>query len=124
MAMKIYTGSTRSTGVTTQGEIRYCEQCPNDSGALGRTIAEQWVESADKLPPSKAVSVLYLAYSPDQPSGTVRYGHYNRRRRQFIEQGSGDATPKDRVVAWLPVPSVPAAIYQKAGPKGLPDPLR
>ena len=57
--------------------------------------------------------ILYLEYPSAEPSGTVHCGFYDRRRCQFIEQGSAEAIPKDRVVAWMPIPHVPLEIYEE-----------
>lgn len=84
-----------------------------------RIISSQWVKTRSGLP-SKATAILYLEYSFEPPSSIVRYGHYDWQRRQFIEQGSGEETPKDLVIAWMSVPELPAEIREEHRPAELP----
>jgi len=119
MAMMIFAGGCRSTTATGKVKDRYCNACPNDTGCelkprareLARIIAGQWLKTRDGLPP-QATPILYRAYSAEDPSGTIHCGQYDRRRRLFIEQGSGAPTPQDLVIAWMPIPKVPAELYQ------------
>ena len=79
---------------------------------LARIISSQWVKTHDRPPPQAAL-ILYLEYPSAEPSGTVHCGSYDGRRRKFIEQESGEATPKNLVIAWMPIPKVPTEIYDE-----------
>ena len=120
MAIRILAGGCRSTTDTGKVEERYCNECPEQGACdleprareLARILASQWVKTCDILPP-KAAGVLYLEYPSAESSGTVHYGYYDERRCKFIEQGSAEATPKNFVIAWMPVPAVLVEIYQE-----------
>jgi hypothetical protein len=120
MAIMIFAGGCRSTTATGKVEDKHCNECPNDTACdlapsareLARIIASQWVKTRDRLPP-KATPILYREYSAEEPSGTLHYGYYDRRRRTFIDQGSDEAAPKDLVIAWMPIPEVPAEIHRE-----------
>ena len=121
MAIRIFAGGCRSTTEIGKVEERYCNECPEQTACdleprakeLARIIASQWVKTCDVLPP-KAAGVLYLEYPSAESSGTLHYGYYDQRRRKFVEQGSAEATSKNSVIAWMPVPEVPVEIYKES----------
>ena len=121
MTIRIFAGGCRSTTDTGKVEERYCNECPEQTACdleprareLARIIASQWVKTRDVLP-LKAAGVLYLEYPSAESSGTVHYGYYDRRRRKFIAQENGEATPKGLVIAWMPVPEVPVEIHKES----------
>ena len=120
MPITILAGGCRRTTATGQVEEKSCQACPEQNTCdleprareLARMISNQWVKSHERPPPTET-PILYLEYPSAEPSGTVHCGFYNRRRRKFIEQGSAEAIPKDRVIAWMPIPQVPLEIYEK-----------
>ena len=120
MTIMILAGGCRRTTDTGQEEEKYCHECPEQNSCdleprareLARIISSQWVKTHDRPPPQAAL-ILYLEYPSAEPSGTVRCGSYDGRRRKFIEQESGEATPKNLVIAWMPVPEVPVEIYKE-----------
>jgi len=120
MSLMILAGGCRRTTDTGQVEEKYCKECPEQTACdleprareLARMVSSQWVKTRDR-PPPQAVPLLYLEYPSAEPSGTVHCGAYDGRRRQFIEQQSGEAVPKDAVIAWLPIPTVPTEIYEE-----------
>jgi|APFre7841882630_1041343.scaffolds.fasta_scaffold12797_5 hypothetical protein len=96
----------RGNAYTTQGTGRIE---PPHAQELAAIRANRWISTDTALPP-KATPILYLEHSATVPAGTVHCGHYDRRRRQYLEQGSGSVTPANRVIAWMPVPEIPEAI--------------
>lgn len=116
MAIRIFAGGSRSATDTGQVEDWYGNEGPEQNECdqeLARTFSDQWVKLRDRLP-SETLAVLCLAANSDGlPSGTVRYGHYSRRRKAFIEQGGGEAIPHDLVIAWMRIPKVPADIQEE-----------
>ena len=120
MPIMIFAGGCRRTTDTGQEEEKDCHECPEQNSCdleprareLARIISSQWVKTHDR-PPPEAAPILYLEYPSAELSGTVHYGSYDGRRRKFIEQESGEATPKNLVIAWMPIPKVSTEIYEE-----------
>ena len=121
MPIMILASSYRRTTDIGQEEEKDYHECPEQNSCdleprareLARIISSQWVKTHDR-PPPQAAPILYLEYPSAEPSGIVHYGSYDDRRRKFIEQESGEATPKNLVIAWMPIPKVPTEIYEES----------
>jgi hypothetical protein len=118
MGLTILAGGCRYMTDTGKIEEKYCDQCPVQGSCeiephareIAAILSRQWVRTDFVLPP-KARLVLYLEYPSNVPSGTVYCGYYDRRRHQYIEQGSGKTLPAERIIAWMGLPEVPKEIY-------------
>jgi hypothetical protein len=119
MGMTILAGGGRHMMATGKHEAkRYNAYTAQSAGRseppareLAAMLANQWISTDTALPP-QALPILYLEYPATVPAGTVHCGHYDRRRRQYLEQGSGSAIPANQVIAWLPIPEIPPPIYR------------
>jgi hypothetical protein len=113
----IFAGGCRYT--TDDGKMKRCTECFSQDTCklephareLAESISRQWVSTEDLLPP-EATPVLYLEYPSELPAGTVHIGYYQTDRGRYIEQLSGESLREKAVIAWMPLPEVPAAIYK------------
>jgi hypothetical protein len=120
MTIRILAGGCRFTTATGKVEDICCNDyleqtvCDLEPCARERVwrLSEQWIKTRHRLP-SRTAAVLYLDNSAEEPSATLRYGHYHPRWKTFIEHGSGGTTPHHRVIAWMLIPQVPADIHEQ-----------
>ncbi len=119
MGLTIFAGGCRYTTDDGKTKIKHCNECFSydtcklepRARELAESISRQWVNTEDLLPP-EARPVLYLEYPSELPAGTVHIGYYEADRGRYIEQVSGESLLKKAVIAWMPLPEVPAAIYK------------
>jgi hypothetical protein len=121
MGLTILAGGCRYVADTGKAEETRCNECPERGACLtepgvqelATVFSKQWVATDSTTPPG-ATPILYLVYSSRSSSGTVHYGHYDTRRRRYIEQGSGNAFCALQVIAWMSLPKVPPEVYSQS----------
>jgi len=99
-------------------EQRSCNTCPQQGSCeqepharkLSRMLGNPWVSVRDKTP-ATAETILYLEYPAKHPAGAVRLGRYEPDKKAYTEHGTGKLAPQQRVIAWMPVPQIPEAVY-------------
>jgi len=87
-----------------------CEQEPR-ARELSRMLASQWVSVRDN-PPATVDTILYVEYLAKHPAGSVCLGRYEPTKKTYIEHGTGRLSPPQQVIAWMPVPHIPDAVYR------------
>ncbi len=120
MGITIFAGGCRQTTPEGKLEEKNCNECADQgfcelepcARTMAQIITAPWISTTDGSP-AEATAVLYLEYpSEATPLGKIRYGHYDKTRKRYVEQSSGDSLSDKYVIAWMPVPAIPDAIYK------------
>jgi hypothetical protein len=120
MGITIFAGGCRQTTQDGKSEEKNCNKCAEQglceleprARKLAQIITAPWISTVDRSP-AEATAVLYLEYpSEETPLGKIRYGHYEKTRKRYVEQASGSSLFEKYVIAWMPVPAIPNAIYE------------
>ena len=120
MGITIFAGGCRQTTPEGKLEEKNCNECAAQgfcelephARTMAQTITTTWISTTDGSP-AEATAVLYLEYpSEETPLGKIRYGHYDKTRKRYVEQSSGGSLSEKYVTAWMPVPAIPDAIYK------------
>ncbi len=119
MSLMIFAGGCRYTTADGKTKTRQCKECFSrgacelepQARALAETLSSQWISTTESLPPGGA-AILYLEYPSELRTGTVHVGYYESDEGSYIEQASGASLSEKAVVAWMPLPEIPPAIYK------------
>ena len=119
MSLMIFAGGCRYTTEDGKTKTRQCKECFSrgacelepQARVLAETLSSQWVSTTESLPPGGA-AILYLEYPSELRTGTVHVGYYDGDDGSYIEQTSGASLPEKVVIAWMPLPEVPAGLYK------------
>ena len=119
MGLMIFAGGCRSPGGDGKTKTKQCKECyafgacelEPQAQALAETLSNQWINTTESLP-SGGAAILYLEYPSELRTGTIHVGYYESDEGSYIEQSSGASLPEKAVIAWMPLPEVPAGIYK------------
>jgi hypothetical protein len=116
----IFAGGCRSKTDIGHIEEKHCNECQAyelcelepRARQMAKIVSEQWVRTSD-MAPSRTTPLLYLEYPSFEPNGTLHLGHFDRQRRRFVEQGTGETLSEHAVIAWMPVPPAPVPVQRE-----------
>ncbi|MFO1428570.1 MAG: hypothetical protein U1F76_00285 [Candidatus Competibacteraceae bacterium] len=119
MGLMIFAGGCRYPAADGKTTTKQCKECHSfgacelepQARALSELLSNQWISTAESSPPG-GTAILYLEYPSELRTGTIHVGYYESDDRSYIEQSSGASLPDKAVIAWMPLPEVPAGIYK------------